>query len=62
MGVVCGEVRIEEDTLGRLKLMCANELEVFFLFFPFQQLPLVLPPLLTLRVQSAAASVTRLPC
>lgn len=35
MGVVCGEVRIEEDTLGRLKLMCANELEVFFLFFFF---------------------------
>lgn len=30
---MCGEVRIEEDTLGRLKLMCANELEVLFWVF-----------------------------
>lgn len=30
IGVGGGEVRIEEDALARLKLMCANELEVFF--------------------------------
>lgn len=58
-------VRVEEGTLGSLKLMCANEPEVFLasagdLLSSFSAAALLLPPLLTFSVQSAAASGTPL--